>query len=229
MIITDKVVVSIGGSILIPGNDDSRYILKLASMLKDISKEVQIVIVCGGGRIARYYADIGKNIGGSTYQLDKIGIGVTRLNAQLLSLAFGDMLDHISTTIEETANMSLPGKITIMGGTEPGHTTDAVASMVAKIIGANRIVNATSIDGVYTSDPHKNKNATKIKSMTIDELKDIVYKEHSASRSSVFDPLGVLLAKKNHIDIFIVDGRNIEEIRSAILGRGIMGTFVNSH
>ncbi len=116
-----------------------------------------------------------------------------------------------------------------MGGTVPGHTTDAVASMVAKSMGADRIVNATSVDAVYTDDPRKNKDAKKITSMTIDELGDIVYKEHGASKSSVFDPLGVRIAKENSIDILIVDGRNLDELRNAISGNDISGTFVNSH
>ena len=65
--------------------------------------------------------------------------------------------------------------------------------------------------------------------MTIDELGDIVYKEHGASKSSVFDPLGVKLAKENRIDILIIDGRNLDELKNAILGKPIKGTFVNSH
>ena len=65
--------------------------------------------------------------------------------------------------------------------------------------------------------------------MTIDELSDIVYKEHGASKSSVFDPLGVKIAKENRIDILIVDGRDLNELRNAILGKDIAGTFVDSH
>jgi uridylate kinase len=101
--------------------------------------------------------------------------------------------------------------------------------MVAKAMGADRIVNATSVDAVYTDDPRKNPDAQKILNMTIEQLGDIVYKEHGASRSSVFDPLGVRLAKENRIDILIVDGRNLDELRNAILGNEIKGTFVDSH
>lgn len=229
MIPTDKVVVSIGGSILIPGNNDSEYISKLADMLKAVCDDVQIAIVVGGGKTARYYAETGRALGGDDYQLDILGIGATRLNAQLLSLALGDMPDRIAEDPEKLASSSAPGKIVVMGGTVPGHTTDAVAAMVAKAMKADRIVNATSVDAVYTDDPRKNPDAKKILNMTIDELGDIVYKEHGASKSSVFDPLGVRLAKENRIDILIVDGRNVDELRNAILGNPINGTTVNSH
>ncbi len=226
---TDKVVVSIGGSILVPGNNDSEYISRLAGMLKGICDDVQIAVVCGGGKTARYYAETGRELGGDTYQLDILGIGATRLNAQLLSLALGDMPDTVPTSAEDTASKACPGKIVVMGGTEPGHTTDAVAAMVARSMGADRIVNATSVDAVYTDDPRKNPDAKKIPKMTISELGDIVYKEHGASKSSVFDPLGVKIASENRIDIMMVDGRNLEELRKAILGLDFSGTMVDSH
>lgn len=229
MIQTDKVVVSIGGSILIPGNNDSEYIAKLADMLKTACNDAQIAIVVGGGKTARYYAETGRALGGDDYQLDILGIGATRLNAQLLSLALGDMPDKVSEDPEDLASKSAPGKIVVMGGTVPGHTTDAVAAMVAKAMKADRIVNATSVDAVYTDDPRKNPDAKKILKMTIDELGELVYKEHGASKSSVFDPLGVKLAKENKMDILIVDGRNIDELRNAILGKPINGTTVDSH
>jgi len=225
----EKVVVSIGGSILVPGENDSDFIGKLASMLSEIKNEVQIAIVCGGGKTARYYANIAKELGGDTYSQDIVGIGATRLNAQLLSLALGEMPDKVPEDPEELASNSKPGRIVVMGGTVPGHTTDAVSAMVAKALGADRIVNATSVDAVYTDDPRKNPDAEKILDMTIQDLENIVYKEHGASRSSVFDPLGVQIAKENRIDILIVEGRNLDELRNAIVGNDIKGTFVNSH
>ncbi|AMK13385.1 uridylate kinase PyrH [methanogenic archaeon mixed culture ISO4-G1] len=225
----DKVVVSIGGSILVPGENDAEFIRKLAEMLKEVSKEVQIAVVCGGGKTARYYAGIARDLGGDTYAQDILGIAATRMNAQLLSLALGDMPDTVTDDVLETAKASAPGKIAVMGGTVPGHTTDAVSSMVAAAMKADRIVNGTAVDAVYTDDPRKNPDAKRITSMTIDELADIVYKEHGASKSSVFDPLGVKLAKENKMDILIIDGRNLEELRNAILGKPIKGTTVNSH
>ena len=225
---TDSVVVSIGGSILVPGNNDAEYIARLASMLKELSGSVRLAVVCGGGKTARYYAETGQ-LGGDTYQLDILGIGATRLNAQLLALALGDMPDRVPETAEETASRAEIGRIPVMGGTEPGHTTDAVAMMVASCMDADRVVNATSVDAVYTDDPRSNPDAVRIPEMTIERLGEIVYKEHGASKSSVFDPLGVKIAAEKNIDIMIVDGRNLDELRKAILGERFDGTFVNSH
>ncbi|MCL2296139.1 MAG: UMP kinase [Methanomassiliicoccaceae archaeon] len=226
----EKVVVSIGGSILIPGKDDSEYIKKLAKMIKEASKTVQIVIVCGGGKIARYYANTGSDLGGTTYQLDMLGIGATRLNAQLLAISLGDLSStDIPVTAEDASSRSTQDNVVIMGGTVPGHTTDAVATMIAREMRADRVVNATSVEAVYSDDPLKNPDVKRFSKLTIDELKELVYKEHGAGRSSVFDPLGVKIAKDEKIDILIVDGRNLDELRNAVLGKEIRGTYVNSH
>lgn len=225
----EKVVVSVGGSILIPGKDDPAYIKRLAGMIGEASGTVQIVIVCGGGRIARYYTETGGELGGTTYQLDMLGIGATRLNAQLLAISLGELSSQdIPATAEDAACRSSPDNVVVMGGTVPGHTTDAVAAMVASLMHADRVVNATSVEAVYSDDPRKDPDAERFSKLTIDELGELVYKEHGAGRSSVFDPLGIKIAKENKIDILIVDGRNLRELRNAILGKEIGGTYVSS-
>lgn len=226
----EKVVVSIGGSILIPGKNDHIFMKDLAKMLIKANDDIQLVVVCGGGIIARYYTETSSQIGATVYQQDLLGIGTTRLNAGLLALALGDRSSTtIPLTVEDAASKTAPDNIVVMGGTEPGHTTDAVATMVAKAIGASRVVNATSVDAVYTDDPRKNPDAKRISELTIDQLDELVYKEHGAGKSSVFDPLGVQIAKKEHIDILMTNGRDLEDLENAILGRKIKGTYVNSH
>jgi uridylate kinase len=226
----NKVVVSIGGSILIPDSNDSVFIRSLADMIKELNKEVQIVIICGGGKIARYYANISSELGATTYQQDMLGIGTTRLNAELLAIALGDISStEIPLTAKDAAKISVPGKVVVMGGTEPGHTTDAVAAMVAKEIGADRVINATSVDAVYSTDPKKDPNAVRYPKLTIKQLGELIYKDHGAGKSSVFDPLGIKIATENKIDILIVNGRDLNDLRNAILGNNIHGTFVNAH
>jgi uridylate kinase len=223
------VVVSIGGSVLVPGKNDPDYIMKLASLLRRVSKTVQVVVVCGGGKIARYYTVTGKEVGGTSNECDLLGIGATRLNAQLLATALGGIpITDIPLTAEEAAKRSTPDNIVIMGGTEPGHTTDAVAAMVAKELRADRIVNATSVNAVYSEDPKVNEHAKRFTRMTIEELGNIVNREHMAGQNGVFDPLGIKIAKEENIDILIVNGRDLDELRNAILGKNIFGTYVSS-
>ncbi len=225
----EKVVISIGGSILVPGNGDAAYIGRLAEMLGRASEKVHIAVVCGGGKIARYYTETGRDLGGSEEQLDIMGIDATRINAKLLALALGGLSSmDVKPTVKETAETAGKVKIAVMGGTEPGHTTDAVATMLAAEMGAARVVNATSVDAVYSEDPRKNPDAERYSSMTIEQLGHIVYADHGAGKSSVFDPLGVRIAEEKGIDIEIVDGRNLEELEKAILGQPFSGTHISS-
>ena len=225
----DIVVISIGGSILIPDQNDSVFIGKLAEMLRRVSEKVRVCVICGGGKIARYYTVTGRELGGSEYDLDLLGIGCTRLNAGLLALALRDLAStDIPVDVKTAASRFGDGKIIVMGGTEPGHTTDAVATMLATELGAKRVINATSVDAVYSDDPRKNPDAVRYEKLTIDELDALVYKDHGAGKSSVFDPLGVQIAKKEKIDIQMVDGRNLEELEKAILGLPFSGTYINS-
>ena len=168
----DRVVVSIGGSILIPDHEDSVFIKELAQMITELNKEVQLVVICGGGKIARYYTNTSAELGASVFEQDLLGIGTTRLNAKLLALALGDISStEIPLNAADAANMSVPGKVVVMGGTEPGHTTDAVASMVAKEMEADRVVNATSVDAVHTHRPKKKtRSAKRLGKILIKEL-----------------------------------------------------------
>ena len=90
------------------------------------------------------------------------------------------------------------------------------------------MINATSVDAVYSDDPRKNPDAVRYEKLTIDELDALVYKDHGAGKSSVFDPLGVQIAKKEKIDIQMVDGRNLAELEKAILGQPFSGTYISS-
>ncbi|NLL94872.1 MAG: UMP kinase [Thermoplasmatales archaeon] len=225
----EKVVVSIGGSVLVPGKDDAAYIKSLAGMLGSVSKKTVLAVVCGGGKVARYYSKTGGELGGTVDQLDEMGIAVTRINASLLRIALGDTAANgAPTTAGECAGIMGPGKVAVMGGTAPGHTTDAVAAMVAREIGADRIVNASNVDAVYDCDPRTNPGARRMDRMTIKELSDIVYDEHEACKSSVFDPLGCTIAMEEGIDLVMVDGRDLAELENAILGKPVKGTFIDS-
>ncbi len=53
-----------------------------------------------------------------------------------------------------------------MGGTEPAHSTDAVGSILAEFVGADLLINATSVDGLYDKDPKKYQDAKTLPEVT---------------------------------------------------------------
>ena len=79
-----SIVLSIGGSILLTGQDDVKYIADLAKMLRKVSGTTKTFVVVGGGRLAREYISIARDLGCDETYLDEIGIMATRMNAMLL-------------------------------------------------------------------------------------------------------------------------------------------------
>jgi uridylate kinase len=75
------IVVSLGGSVLIPDDRDARFLTQAAALFRRLAKDNPLVIVCGGGKVSRYYIGIGKELGATRNEQDKMGIDVTRLNA----------------------------------------------------------------------------------------------------------------------------------------------------
>ena len=225
----DTVVISVGGSILIQDKDDITFIRKLAKVLIGKTTNHKLYVVTGGGRVAREYIRIGRELGASETYLDEIGIEVTRLNARLLITALGDHAYHVpAKTIEEALHAGKTHQIVVMGGLHPGFTTDAVSAMVAERVNAARLVNATSVAGVYTSDPKKDPHAKMLKKMTFDELIKIVDKsEHAAGPNIVFDPLAAKIVKRSGIRTLICDGRNLPVLMSAIEDKDFIGTLIS--
>ncbi|MDO9537609.1 MAG: UMP kinase [Thermoplasmata archaeon] len=225
----DTVVISIGGSILVPDDDDKDYIVKLASMLNRLKDDTRIFIVVGGGRIARYYIKLGRSLGADESYLDDVGIEVTRLNARMLIVALGNSAYHVpAITFDEALSAAKNHSIVIMGGTHPGHTTDAVAAMLGERAGAIRLINATSVDGVYTADPKKDPTAKKLDNISFDQLLEICMKvAPGAGPNVVFDPLGAKIVARSGIETRVVHGRNLAELEKAILGQEFRGTIVS--
>jgi uridylate kinase len=225
----DTVVVSIGGSVLVPNENDADYMKKLALMLRELSHERKLYIVTGGGRIARYYIRSGRELGASESYLDELGIEVTRLNARLLIAALGDYAyPKPGYDLKESIKAGRSHKIVVMGGTVPGHTTDAVSAMLAIKVGAQRIVNATNVDGIYDSDPKKNYSAKKFTRMSHEQMMTLTSEsEGLAGPHVIFDPKGTDIISKAIIPLFVCNGRDLYALKNAILGNEFDGTIVD--
>lgn len=192
-----------------------------AAALKDIAKKNTVFIVTGGGKAARDYISVARELGADEATCDFIGIEVTRLNARLLISVLGDDAYYEPPRdYKEAKNASLSGKIVIMGGVTPGQTTDAVSAVLAEFIGADLLINATAIDGVYTSDPKKNKNAKKFDSMTPQQLIEIVMKtEMVAGANSPVDLLAAKIIERSNIKTIVLNGGDPKNIVDAASGK----------
>ena len=169
-----RIVAAIGGSILLQDYNAERF-KKYAELLKEQNEEHEIFVVVGGGKPAREYIGVVRDLGVGEALCDDIGIEVTRINAKLLLLALGDAAyQRVPHNFQEALEYSASGKIVVMGGTEPAHSTDAVSAILAEYVQADLLVNLTAVDGLYTKDPKKYDDAELIEEITASDMMEII-------------------------------------------------------
>lgn len=215
-----RIVVSIGGSVLAPDLAAGRVEqhADVIDGLVDDGHEVAAVV--GGGEAAREYIGTARELGATEYDLDAIGIDVTRLNARLLITALESSATPEPATTHEAARASLRrGEVAVMGGTVPGHTTDAVAAMLAEMVGADLLVYATSVAGVYSADPNEDPGAERYERLSSEELVDVVSTiETTAGSNAPVDLLATKIIERSALRAVVLDGNDPGRVADAVAG-----------
>lgn len=220
-----RCVVGLGGSILAPRDPDPGSISTIVELLRPGFSAGDLDIVIGGGWPARHLIDLGRSLGLAEVDLDHLGIHATRGNAALLGLLLGHGIT-VPATIEAAVAARTQGPV-VMGGTHPGHTTDAVAALLAEALGVHYLVTITSIDGVYSVDPRRDPDATRYPNLSYPELLKIVGEEHSrAGPNTVIDPKAARVMERATIRCAVVSGDQPDEVRSALAGEDFHGTLI---
>ncbi|OGU16868.1 MAG: UMP kinase [Geobacteraceae bacterium GWC2_53_11] len=210
---------------------DPRTINTIASEIKEVvDSGVQLALVIGGGNIFRGLA--ASSQGMDRASADYMGMLATVIN----SLAMQDALEKqgVSTRVQSAIAMQEvaepyirrramrhleKGRVVIFGaGTgNPYFTTDTAASLRAMEINAQVILKGTKVDGVYTADPKKDPDATKISELSyIDVLKKGL---------QVMDATAISLCMDNDLPIIVFDLTTEGNIKKVISGEEI-GTIV---
>ena len=105
-----KIVVAIGGSILLKEYDCKKF-QEYSAILKDLATEHELFVVVGGGKPAREYISVVRDLGAGEAQCDDIGIEVTRINAKLMLSALGDAAyQRVPHNFQEALEFSATGK-----------------------------------------------------------------------------------------------------------------------
>ena len=223
-----KIVIAIGGSILLKEYDSKKF-QEYSDILKDLAKEHEIYVVVGGGKPAREYIGVVRDLGAGEAQCDDIGIEVTRINAKLMLSALGDAAyQRVPHNFQEALEFSASGKIIVMGGTEPAHSTDAVSAILAEYIHADKLINLTSVDGMYTKDPNKFDEAELVPEITATDLLEFLSsKDVKAGTYEFFDTTAVQMIKRSNLETIITNGFEPENLIKAVNGENV-GTKVLS-
>jgi len=224
-----KVAISLGGSLLTGKGkenyvklDPARY-TRYAEVIRGLHEDGhEMVVVCGGGKPARYFIDIAKTYNASPDVLDYLGIKSSHVNALLFMAALGDIAEQptVYETPGDAFDIRAPGKVWIGGGHRTDTSTDYRTVQFAGAMGADLIINATDIDGVYDKNPSVHADAKKLPQLTFEELETIIRENtrQAPGEYGLFDLAAVTLSKEIRVPVAIIDGTDPEEIARAVDG-----------
>ena len=224
----ERIVVSVGGSLIVPDAIDTDFLLKFKTLvLEKVQRGFTFSIIAGGGKTARRYQSAANLVTPLSRQdLDWIGIHSTRLNAQLLRNIFVGYA-HPQVVKNPTIDIDVDEPIVIAAGWQPGCSTDYDAVLIAKNIGATRLVNLSNIDYVYDSDPRKNPAAQKIEETSWAEFRKLIPEEWDPGLSSPFDPVAAKEAEALGLEVAIINGAKLEEFSNYLDGEAFIGTVIS--
>ncbi len=212
---------------------DPKRLAAYAEEIKEVvDKGIEVAIVIGGGNIFRGLA--GASNGMDRVQGDHMGMLATVINGLALQSALEEAGVHTrlqtAIKINEVAEPFIrrramrhleKGRVVIFGGGtgNPYFTTDSAAVLRAIEIEADVILKGTRVDGIYTSDPEKDKNATKFDTIT---FKDVLSKG-----LKVMDTTAFTLSQENELPIVVFDMNTTGNLMKLVSGENI-GTVVNN-
>lgn len=212
-----RIVIKLSGKVFEMNN--TKLLKDYATFLVKISKTCQPVIVAGGGNIARHYISDARLSGADESTLDELGIEVSRLNAKLLIYALKHhAYPHPPTTLQEVRHAVDSGLIVIAGGLHPGQSTNGTAALIAEKVNASEFLNATDVDGIYDSDPNKNKKAKKFKIIELKKLRSMLVHEDSiAGGYDLMDIVALKVIERSKIKTRVLKA-DIKNLEKAIKG-----------
>ena len=204
----------------------------MAGQIREVSQlGVQVVVVVGGGNIFRGLSGSERGIERATG--DYMGMLATVINALALQDALEKLgsptrvqsaitMAQIAETVHPAARGAASGKgrVVIFGGGtgNPYFSTDTAAALRANEIGAEVILKATKVDGIYDSDPKKNPKAKR--------FAEISYLDALQRQLQVMDSTAFSLCMDNKMPIIVFDFNREHNLRRVVMGEKI-GTLVS--
>jgi uridylate kinase len=232
-----RIVLKISGEALRePGSRDNispQIVRNIARQIQDVRKlGVEIAVVVGGGNIWRGAAASTRGMERAT--ADYMGMLATVMNGLALQSELEALgvqtrvqtaikMDNVAEPFIRRRAIHHLGRghvvIFVAGTGNPYFSTDTTAALRASEIGAEVILKATKVDGIYTADPLKDPKAKK--------YDRIAYTEALAKRLSVMDSTAFSLCMDNKVPIIVFDLMTPNNIKNVVLGKKV-GTLVTS-
>jgi uridylate kinase len=223
-------VISLGGSIIAPKGLDVPFLKGFARLVEsflvqDASRK--LIIVCGGGSLAREYQAALREASpdASSEDQDWVGIAATRVNGELVRRILRPWCVENLVT-DPTAVAVFAGRVMVAAGWKPGFSTDNDAVVLAQRYSASLVVNLSNIAMVYSADPRTYPDARALEKMSWEEMLRLVGGDWTPGKNTPFDATAARAAAASRIPVVFADGRNLENLARILTGGAYVGTTV---
>ena len=227
----DKVVISVGGSLIVPkGGIDTTFLKKLNEFVRNqlaSHPDRQFFLVIGGGETARQYIAAGKEVIEklTDEDVDWLGIHSTRLNAHLVRTIFHDIA-HPNIIEHYEIIRKVEERVVIASGWKPGWATDYCAALLCEDYGVKTVINLSNIKQVYTADPRTNPDAKPLEHATWDEFRKLVGDTWTPGMNAPFDPIASRKSQELGVKTVVMSGDDFDNIEKYFAGETFLGTVI---
>jgi len=222
------IVLSLGGSLIIPDKVDYSFLSKFKKTLQKHFKTHKFVVVCGGGIIARKYIAALRSEGRSEKELSLAGIRATRMNARFLMQFFGKQANsELPLNMEEVKDNLAKNSVIFCGALRYASksTSDETAAKLSRFLDTD-FINLTNVPGLYTSNPLENKKAKFIPKQSWSQFAKRANKmKFKAGQHFVLDQRAALLIKKDKIKTYII-GQDLKNLENILVNKKFKGTLI---
>jgi uridylate kinase len=226
---TDKLfVISAGGSVFIKEDINTAKIKQFCELINKFNaQDYKFVVVIGGGKTARAYQEVIKEMGANNFELDTIGINATRLNAMLFLNGIKNAYPKVVEKFSEL-KIIINNYTPILGGMNEGQTTDAVAALAAELLGG-KFINLSNVDGIYDSDPRVDSDAVLFEKLSFNDLNFLLREKELVPGQNLFlDKQAASILTRSKIPSAFLSGEHLGDLENYLLGNSFRGTIVDN-
>ena len=225
------VVISLGGSIIIPDKINIRFLDEFRKVILKNSGKYKFVVVCGGGGVARTYINglENENTRKKQYFQSLLGISVTRINARFMTYFFGrDANKRIPHDMIDVENFSKKYDVVFCGALRyaKNETSDGTAAKLARHFNSE-FINLTNVPGLHDKNPKKFKNAKFIHEISHKDFLKMANKtKFKPGQHFILDQKAARVIKKYNITTYIL-GNDFKNLDNLLNGRHFIGTIIH--
>jgi len=225
------IVLSLGGSLIIPDDVDIKLLKQLKQIILKHTKKFKFIIVCGGGSIARKYIHALRESGINQTLQGYAGISATRMNARFMNYLFNQDpqkgIPHTNRTLKKYLKKQ---DIVFCGALEykPNQTSDSTSAQLAKTFNA-QFINLTNVNGLYDKNPHKFKSAKLISNINWKNFDKLAKaSKFQPGQHFVLDQTASEIIMKEKIPTYIINGKKPQQLDNFLKGKKFTGTIIQN-